>query len=50
MHASGSLVVSQTVFESQVSMATDNKELQASMALGKNKVCEYTETLMILHS
>ncbi|XP_029929860.1 uncharacterized protein LOC115374855 [Myripristis murdjan] len=37
MHASGSLVVSQTVFESQVSMATDNKELQASMALGKNK-------------
>lgn len=43
MQASGSLVVSQTLAKSQVSMVIDNKELQALMSLKKTKVWKYTK-------
>lgn len=49
MEASGSLVISQTLLDSQVSIAMDDRQLQALMALGKANVCKYTAKPVILY-
>ena len=45
MTASGSLVVNGTLLETQVSMAMDDKELQASMAVRTSEVLTYNAIL-----
>lgn len=49
MQSSGLVVVSPTLAESQVSMAIDDTDLQASVALKKTKVRKYIITFVILH-
>lgn len=46
MQSSGLLVVSQTLAESQVSIAIDDTELQASVALKKTTVWKYMKTFV----